>query len=290
MGNGCSKRLNKTAPSSNRVIDSTSTPLTITPVQPDKIQHTRSNAPTHSNRIEIGPADRTPSTSSRLETTSRFQSTHVVAATSSNPFDQTDDARSPGRSSVFDSDAFNLSSCIDTTSIIFDKTEPNVKKPSFTRSISVDSSSDKSEKSSESRRFSIQLHRLFKSNQNLTTAPSPSSSSPTPKTDNANINIPKLYHRLSGSVQSLFNSNLSGIRKRNLSASDTNLNRIRSRGGLSQQQLIDNDYCPSVLYNRNARKSYSEKNLDKTRTFSRWKNQLWLKFSRKRTSPSARKS
>lgn len=279
MGNGCSKnirRLNKNTIAPNHVIEP-STPITTNHIEPIKCQVTQTTVTKKPNRIEIGPVGNQAFTTNRLESISRLEPSNSIGKT---------DARNPCSSSNVDPDIFNLSSCIDTQSIIFDRSEPKPIKPLFTRSISVDSSSDKTDKSAEVKRFSISLHRLFRSNQNLTTT----TSNPVPKTTENHKNFPKLYHRLSGSVQSLFTGNLNNNRKRNLSASDTNLNRINPRCGLTQQQLIDNDYCPSVLYNRKARKSYSEKNLDKTQTFSRWKNQLWLKFSRKKSNPSARKS
>lgn len=321
MGNGCTRnlrRLNKSGvapnPSSHSDggSDNTSLPKII-PANPpddsDKSPHLV--APNHidtnrrPNCIEIGPGEsHKPFSGSRLQLAS--SSHHEMPSTSQ--IGKTDQHNlrntfysSSSRASTFDSDAFNLSSCIDTKSIIFDKTESatTARPPShIARSMSVDSSSDKSdEKSSDGKRFTAaagHLQRLFKSNQNLTTLTSPPTTTPpaaTVKNGGGSLSFPKLYHRFSGSVQSLFGSNLQSNRKRNLSASDTNLNRINRRcNGLSQQQLIDNDYCPSVFYNRKARKSYSEKNLDKTQTFSRWKNQLWLKFSRKKSNPSARKS
>lgn len=319
MGNGCSRnlrRLNKSgvAPSSNGDDDDddNASPKPNPFDEPDKI-HVIANKISgnhRSNCIEIGPGE---SHKSNSGSGSRLQ----IASTShhempSNPIGKTDHNNMQntfcGSSSAsnFESDAFN-SSCIDTKSIIFDRIESNAAAatparpaPYIVRSMSVDSSSDKSEeKTSDSKRFAAaatHLQRLFKSNQNLTTlassaSPSPTTTSSTGKNGAGSLSFPKLYHRFSGSVQSLFASNLQNNRKRNLSASDTNLNRINGRcSGFSQQQLIDNDYCPSVFYNRKARKSYSEKNLDKAQTFSRWKNQLWLKFSRKKTNPSARKS
>lgn len=281
MGNGCSKnirRLNKNTVAPNHVIEP-STPILTNHTEPIKCQVIQTSVTRKPNRIEIGPVGNQAFTKNRLETTSRLEP--------SNSIGKTDARNSCSSSSNVDPDIFNLSSCIDTQSIIFDKSEPKPIKPLFKRSISVDSSSDKSsDKSGEVKRFSISIHRLFRSNQNLTAT----TSNPVSKTAENQKNFPKLYHRLSGSVQSLFTGNLNNNRKRHLSASDTNLNRINPRCGLTQQQLIDNDYCPSVLYNRKARKSYSEKNLDKTQTFSRWKDQLWLKFSRKKSNPSARKS
>lgn len=271
MGNGCTKnirRLNKNTIAPNS--EAKTSPITITNHEESTKFPATPNVGNKSNRNESIPtvAANHHSNTSRLET---FD--HIGRS----------DARLLNSSSNFDSDAFNLSSCIDTKSIIFDKSDSTTVRPSFTRSVSVDSSSDKSVQSAGTKGFSTHLHRLFKSNQNLT-----STSNTTSKTEN-NRSLPKIYHRLSGSVQSLFSGNLNNNRKRNLSASDTNLNRI-NQSALSQQQLIDNDYCPSVLYNRKERKSYSEKNLDKTQTFSRWKNQLWLKFSRKKPNPAARKS
>lgn len=187
---------------------------------------------------------------------------------------------------------------IDTNSIIFDRSDDfnakhtSIKRTkSISRSCSVDSSSDRSV-NSEPKKSSRNLHRFFKSNINLTSSNASGS-------DN-NLNFMRFYHRLSDGVQTLFSGNLSGLRKHNMSASDTNLN-LRRRGGgrsggssdqngrLSQQQLIDNDYCPSVLYNRKARKSCSDRDIDKSQTFQRWKQQIWMKFSR-RKQPTTRKT
>lgn len=318
MGNGCSKnlrRLNKSGVAPN---DSDSgSPSSLSPkivtANPVENVHKTHVIQNKANCIEIGPGEHpkssfngsSGSSSNRLQIASshhELPSTSRIGKTDSQNVRNTFAGR---RSSNFDSDVFNLSSCIDTKSIIFDKTDSKStiahRPPYISRSISVDSSSDKSdEKNSEGKRFATaaaHLQRLFKSNQNLTTSASSPTIASTAKNDGGgggaggSLSFPKLYHRFSGSVQSLFANNLQNNRKRNLSASDTNLNRIHRRcSGLSQQQLIDNDYCPSVFYNRKARKSYSEKNLDKTQTFSRWKNQLWLKFSRKKSNPSARKS
>lgn len=196
---------------------------------------------------------------------------------------------------------------IDTNSIIFDRSDENLnasgkrhtatKRPPISRSSSVDSSSDRSVHSEP--KLSIRnLNRFFKSNINLTASNASSS-------DN-NLNFMRFYHRLSDGVQTLFNGNLSAVRKRNMSASDTNLSvpyrrsggggGVNSRSGtnrgcmLSQQQLIDNDYCPSVLYNRKARKSCSDRDIDKSQTFQRWKQQIWMKFSRRKQQTSTRKT
>lgn len=280
MGNGCSKnvrRLNKNTVAPNQVA-STSIPIIAHYAEPIKLHSTQKS--TVHNEV-------TPSTSMSSKPPRRAQNTTTPRLELSTTHRGKTDARNTQGSSIFDSEAFNLATCIDTKSIIFDKSETKSIKPSFVRSASVDSSSDKSVQSNEVKKFTAHLHRFFRSNQNLSTTATAAPNATT-KID-GNISFPKLYHRFSGSVQSLFNSNLNSNRKRNLSASDTNLNRI-NRCAMTQQQLIDNDYCPSVLYNRKARKSYSEKNLDKTQTFSRWKNQLWLKFSRKRSDPSVRKS
>lgn len=320
MGNGCSKnlrRLNKDGVKSNHNsgsidarhgggVDNDSLPspyiITSKPIEESHKSHATHNkiitSNSKANCIEIGPGDNHESfngSRSRLQIASSHEtpSTSRIGKTDKN---NTFCSRSSSSNFNFIPDDFNLSSCIDTKSIIFDKTELTTlaaaTRPSYTtRSMSVDKFDGK--------RFATaaaHLHRLFKSNQNLpTTTPvttsTPTASTPTTKTNGSgSISFPKLYHRLSGSVSSLFTNNLQNNRKRNLSASDTNLNRINGRSGFSQQQLIDNDYCPSVFYNRKARKSLSEKNLDKTQTFSRWKNQLWLKFSRKKSNPSARKS
>lgn len=270
MGNGCSKnirRLNKNTIAPNPVTTATPSPAIIN--YGEKKYHSIQNISTKPIQNESIPS------------TSTLQNSMARREIQTNSISKTD-TRNTQRSSNVDSDVFNLDTH-DTHSIIFDKIESKSSRQPFKRSISIDSSSDRSVQS-ETKKFTAHLHRLFKSNQNLT-----STNCATPKTENNSISFPKLYHRFSGSLQTLFNGNLNNNRKRNLSASDTNLNRI-NRCAMSQQQLIDNDYCPSVLYNRKARKSYSEKNLDKTQTFSRWKNQLWLKFSRKKTNPSARKS
>lgn len=267
MGNGCSKnirRLNKNTVAPNQNATTSTNAIYAEPLKCYSIK----NLPQKLNQNENIPS--TSASIRLINSNPKLHRSNYVGKT---------DARNSNISSTIDLDAFNLDSCIDTKSIIFDKSETKPVKPAFARSISVDSSSDKSTQSIEVNKFTAQLHRLFKSNQNLTTK----------STNKSENTFPKLYHRFSGSVQSLFSSNLNNNRKRNLSASDTNLNRI-NRCSLTQQQLIDNDYCPSVLYNRKARKSTSEKNLDKIQTFSRLKNQLWLKFSRKKASPSARKS
>lgn len=275
MGNGCSKnirRLNKNTVAPNPVA-TTSSSINAIYAEPLKI-HSAQNLT--NNRGNSGSIPSTSNRNARLS----------LACPRLELCDgKTDTTRNTNLSSKFDSEAFNLASCIDTQSIIFDKSEISREKPAYLRSYSVDSSSNKSVQSVEVNKFTAHLHRLFKSNQNLT---STSTSKAPTKTENSTT-FPKFYYRFSGSVQSLFSGNLISNRKRNLSASDTNLNRI-NRSVLSQQHLIDNDYCPSVLYNRKARKSTSEKNLDKTQTFSRLKNQLWLKFSRKKSNPSARKS
>lgn len=279
MGNGCSKnirRLNKNSVSPNDVA-TTSALTNAIYAQPTKLHRTQNVT----NKIGHNECIASTSTANaRLSIAPRLSFDGKTDATRS-----TNSINATNSPSKFDSEAFNLDSCIDTQSIIFDKSEVNREKPSYSRSLSVDSSSNKSVQSVEVNKFTAHLHRLFKSNQNLAT-----NTKSTTKTDNdTNTTFPKLYHRFSGSVQSLFGGNLINNRKRNLSASDTNLNRI-NRNVLSQQHLIDNDYCPSVFYNRKARKSTSEKQLDKTQTFSRLKNQLWLKFSRKKSDPSARKS
>lgn len=109
-----------------------------------------------------------------------------------------------------------------------------------------------------------------------------------------NRNFSKLYRQISGSVQSLFPSNLNFTKKRQLSASDTSLNvGIKPKNNrllLSQQQLVDSNYCPSVLYSRKSRKATSELNLGKIHTFNRWKNHLWLRVTRKKSDTNVRTS
>lgn len=283
MGNGCSKnvrRLNKNTIARNQITN-TSTPIIAHYAEPIKLHSTQklSNKSIVHNEVTPSMSSKPPRRGQNLMKARLEISTTHTGKT---------DARNTHSSSTFDSEAFNLASCIDTKSIIFDKSETRATKPSFMRSASVDSCSDKSVQSNELKKITVHLNRFFRSNPNLSTTTAAAAATPNATTKNeGNISFPKLYHRFSGSVQSLFNSNLNKNRKQNLSSSDTNVNRI-NRCAMTQQQLIDNDYCPSVLYNRKARKSYSEKNLDKTQTFSRWKNQLWLKFSRKRSDPSVR--
>lgn len=113
---------------------------------------------------------------------------------------------------------------------------------------------------------------------------------------NENRHLSKLYRQISGSVQSLFQTNLSFSKKRQLSASDTNLNvcgATKNRNNrllLSQQQLVDSNYCPSVLYSRKSRNATSELNSGKTQTFNRWKNHLWLRVTRRKSDSSIRTS
>lgn len=269
MGNGCSKnirRLNKST------------------VVPEQIAHSSKTIPVIPSTSSKSHFNKT-SYEENLPSTSIIEPQPVQNPSKSNTIAVS--SKSPEKLKYFanSSKASFLVATIDTNSIIFDKSESKTdlreSKPPISRSISIDSSSDKSTQS-ESKKFSTNIHRLFKSNQNLTQTNGKSDS---------NRNLSKLYHRLSGSVQTLFKGNLNNMRKRNFSASDTNLsvNKINDRCALSQQQLIDNDYCPSVFYNRKARKSCSERNIDKNQ-FMRWKNQLWMKFSRRKSQPSVRKS
>lgn len=112
---------------------------------------------------------------------------------------------------------------------------------------------------------------------------------------NENRNLSKLYRQISGSVQSLFQTNLNLSKKHQLSASDTSLNVCgvkpkNNRLLLSQQQLVDSNYCPSVLYSRKSRNATSELNLGKTQTFNRWKNHLWLRVTRRKSDTNIRPS
>lgn len=107
---------------------------------------------------------------------------------------------------------------------------------------------------------------------------------------NENGNLSKLYRHISGSVQSLFPTNAAFGKKRQLSASDTSLNVCgkpkNNRLLLSQQQLIDSNYCPSVLYSRKSRNATSDLNLGKGHTLHRWKNNLLLRFTRRKSDSS----
>lgn len=267
MGNGCTKNiqvLNRNSVAPNEATKPSTSHFTIRHVEPIKISVTQS-------------ATSQPNFTDDIPTTSTNRNSHTISA-----------FQTPNHSAKTDLWNINSSSNhqnenTDITSIIFDKIESNSVKPCIVRSISIDSQSDRSAKSAEIRanRFSIApLHRLFKSNQNLATT--------TEKPANKSENTQKFYHRFSTSMQSLFSGNLNKNRKRNLSASDTSINK---RFAMSQQQLIDNDYCPSVLFNRKARKSNNIKNTtDKSQNFYRWPNQLWQKFVRKRNDPKARKS
>lgn len=262
MGNGCTKNIrtlnrNTVVPAD---VSKPATPIVVSQVEPIRINVTQSA--TRRNSIDIGPST---SSNRNVRQTSMYRTLNHSAKT---------DTRNTLSSSNFHTDNSDI------TSIIFDKIEPKTVKPYVARSISIDSQSDRSAKSAEIKvnRFSTPLQRLFKSNQNLTTTTAPVTKSE---------NVPKFYHRFSVSMQTLFNGNLSNNRKRNLSASDTSLNK---RFALSHQELIDNDYCPSVMYNRKARKSHNVKNVDKSQTFSRWTNQLLQKFTRRKSDPKARKS
>lgn len=169
----------------------------------------------------------------------------------------------------------NRNSLIDENSILSDANDTprcsvtNLKpRPSFVRSASVDSATT----DAIIRRESVDDVQVKNENRNLS----------------------KLYRQISGSVQSLFQTNLNFNKKRQLSASDTNLNVcVQPKNNhllLSQQQLIDSNYCPSVLYSRKSRKATSESNLGKIHTFHRWKNHLWLRMMRKKSDTSVRPS
>lgn len=272
MGNGCTKnlrRLNKNSVAPDHIQQVTSIKSHIEPVK------------RNTNPFEEDDDDDEiiASTSSALTTARPPSNSKIKNRAPEPPIKK----NSPNHSASY------LTSPIDTNSIIFDKNESvetnlfkSLRSPQFKRSISVDSSSDRSAQN-EKKPFSTNIHRMFKSNLNL-----PTTSTNQTKSENS-LKFTKIYHRLSGSVHSLFTSNLTNSRKQHFSASDTNLNVVNKMNGrcaMSQQQLIDNDYCPSVLYNRKARKSYNEKNFDRTQTFSKWKNQLWLKFSRKKSDPT----
>lgn len=180
---------------------------------------------------------------------------------------------------------------IDTNSIIFDRSDDNLSarasKPPIGRSYSVDSASDQSV-NSEPKKTLRRLNRFFKSNVNLSASNAAGSS------ENS-LNFMRIYHRLSDGVHTLFNGNLSGAHRRNMSASDTNLsvparrNGDARRGMLSQQQLIDNDYCPSVLYNRKARKSCSDRDIDTSQTRHRLQ-QFFHRFAWRKQPATARET
>lgn len=280
MGNGCTKnvrRLNKN---------------TVAPKHPAKFEakfinnHVTSTPKASTNPFECDENEssnenNTPSTSVTLRQPSTR--THLSTRKLSNRSIATEN---PSKYKIENAKEINLAAQIDTNSIIFDKSETvcsKAPKP-FVRSVSVDSASDKSVQI-DSKRFSTTINRFFRSKQN-------SASTPNINGTENNLKLTKLYNRLSGSVQTLFQGNLSSVKKRNFSASDTNLSVNRKLNGncrLSHQQLIDNDYCPSVLYNRKARRSSNERGADKSQ-IARWKDQLWMKFSRKKSDPRARKA
>lgn len=151
----------------------------------------------------------------------------------------------------------------------------------FERSVSVDSATEATEELTSKH---LSASRQFKSSQNLVSDKDKGKSE---------LKLSKLYHRLSGSVSSLFQANSLNGRRRQLSASDTDLSARKPNGRvLSQQQLIDQDYCPSVIYNRKQRHVHgnSDKNGEKSLTFNRLKNQLLLRFTRKKNDIGARKT
>lgn len=176
-------------------------------------------------------------------------------------------------------DTHNRNSLIDTNSILSDTndtprcsmTKVKPPLPSFVRSTSVDSATTEA---------------IIGNHESVDDM----------HVKSENLNFSKLYRQISGSVQSLLQANLSFSKKRQLSASDTNLNvcgkskNSNNRLLLSQQQLIDSNYCPSVLYSRKSRNATSELNLGKTQTFNRWKNHLWLRVTRRKSDSSIRTS
>lgn len=268
MGNGCTKNIRKSSVAPDDAGKS-STKIVPSFIEPIKINVAQSATTKPSIVAECVPSTsgdrRSPQNKSIFQT--------------SNYFDKNNSRDTNGSSNLYIDNP-------EVTSIMFDKVEPSPPtlpqlngQPHFGRSISIDGRCDKSAKNSDAkqRRFSTSLHKIFKSNQNLATVIQPVN-----KSESAS----KFYHRFSSSMQSLFNSNLNANRRRNLSASDTSLNK---RSAMTQQQLIDNNYCPSVIFSRRARKSSNPKTSDKTQTFSRW-NQLFQMFSRKKTPKEARKS
>lgn len=158
---------------------------------------------------------------------------------------------------------------------------PNMKRhPPFQRSSSVDSATEAKEETDRLNTKSFSVSRMFKSSHNLVNEKDVNCK------QKGKSEISKLYHRWSGSVHSLFQS-------RPLSASDTNLSvRKKTNNVLSQQQLIDQDYCPSVIYNRKQRQSQgtTEKTAEKTLTFNRIKNNLFQRFARKPNNINSRKT
>lgn len=282
MGNGCTKniqRLNKNSVAPNNKSNSQIT---------SNVSHPNSTKPNLNRFSTTNNIPKKRSTNPFEEDTSDTDSfilSEPLPSTSYAPADLSIHSKSRTLAAPLSHEnrtkINRLTSPIDTNSIIFDKTDkfvpktikspPTPRLSQFVRSSSFDSSSDKINQN-EKKPFSSNIHRMFRSNMNI------SSITLSAKNENS-LKLSKLYHRLSGSVHSLFNGNLNNNRKRNLSASDTNLNVKKMHSHRPMSQLIDNDYCPSVLYNRKERKSCNEK--------KKSKNTFWSIVFRKRSDPTA---
>lgn len=288
MGHGCTKniqRVNKTSVAPNHKTNSQFTSNTSHPklTKPNlNRSSTTNNIPKKCNTNPFEEdtsetdsfilSDPLPSTSCASDEPQIYSKSRTLAARLSH-INRTNENRS--------------TSPIDINSIIFDKTDKfgpktiqSTQTPrlsQFVRSCGFNSSNNKIIQN-EKKPFSSSIHRMFRSNVNI------SSITLSAKNENS-LKLTKLYNRWSRSVHSLFDGNLNNNRKRNLSTSDTNLNvnKMNGRcGAMSQQQLIDNNYCPSVLYNRKERKSSTEK--------KKTKNPFWLIVFRKKSNPITAKS
>lgn len=155
-----------------------------------------------------------------------------------------------------------------------------IRRPQLQRSSSVDSANESNEIEENVNKKFFSVNRMFRSSQNLL------NDKDVDCKQKGKSELSKFCHRLSGSVHSLFQS-------RPLSASDTNLSiRKKNNQVMTQQQLIDQDYCPSVIYNRKQRHSMDtmDKIGEKSLTFNRIKNNLFSRFARKQSNINSRKT
>lgn len=196
-----------------------------------------------------------------------------------------------------------ISSSIDENSILCRANDIRNSKL-FKRSLSVDSSDSPK---LEVKNKSNQIHKLFKSNQNLLSDSSASAGVATADSKHSrehNNNFTKLYRRFGGSVQTLLSpSNGNASKKPNFSVSETNLSTLKIESSKDERKRLStttvtgiphiNEYCPSVLFNRisNRRRSSGDKEpTDKNLTFAKWKNYFIPNMLRKRKDLNARKT
>lgn len=187
------------------------------------------------------------------------------------------------------------SSSIDENSILCRSNELNNSKI-FKRSLSVDSSNSPK---LLTKNKSNQIHKLFKSNQNLLNDHNVSTVGT--QTTKEQKNLTKLYRKFGGSVQTLFNPNSHSNnrnKKSKFSVSETNLSALKVESSGDERKRISattsntTEYCPSVLFNRisNKRRSSSDKEPDKNLTFTKWKNYFINNVLRKRKDLNSRKT